>query len=372
MAKANSTSPTQAKDIPRNTNLDLIRTFALLMVLTVHTFLNNGYYSTPVTTPAAIAGTCVRQFAMVCVPLFLLLTGYLQGTKELTLSKKYLCKLTKVLVPYAIITVLTYGVMHLTGGLGDRTFLSMLLGCEDNGYSWYIEMYVGLYLLMPFLNAGWRHLPDKSAKSKVILAFLVVSFAPTLIRPFGISVPDYWTYLYPLAYYLTGAYLREYGLSFTSKRCAIIVAWSSALHFAMAIAFFRDDMFSPNNGYNNLFCFINAVMVFTIMLRIDTNKMKERNRKFWAMVADAVLPAYLVSYITDAFLYTVWCSLIPSVDGRIIFAAPVILVSAIVSLCVGLGISKTSRLARKLFVKTVKIRQIKSHTKNLLRRIQHG
>ena len=326
----------------RNTNLDLIRIFALLMVLTVHTFLNNGYYSTPVTTPAAIAGTCVRQFAMVCVPLFLLLTGYLQGTKELTLSKKYLCKLTKVLVPYAIITVLTYGVMRLTGGLGDRTFLSMLLGFEGNGYSWYIEMYVGLYLLMPFLNAGWRHLPDKSTKSKVILAFLVVSFAPTLIRPLGISVPDYWTFLYPLAYYLTGTYLREYGLPFTSKHCAIIVAASSALHFAMAIAFFRDDMFSPNNGYNNVFCFINAVIVFTLMLRIDTSKMKERSRKLWAMVADAVLPAYLVSYITDAFLYTVWCSLIPSVDARIIFAAPVILVSAIVSLCVGLGISKVA------------------------------
>lgn len=37
-------------------------------------------------------------------------------------------------------------------------------------------------------------------------------------------------------------------------------------------------------------------MVFTLMLRIDTNKMKDRCRKFWAMVADAVLPAYLVLY----------------------------------------------------------------------------
>lgn len=341
----------------RNTNLDLIRIFALLMVLTVHTFLNNGYYSTPITTPAAIAGTYVRQFSMICVPLFLLLTGYLQGTKELTLSKKHISKLTKVLVPYALITVLTYGIMRLTGALGERTFISMLLGFEDNGYSWYIEMYVGLYLLMPFLNAGWRHLPDKSTKGKVILAFLVVSFAPTLIRPLGISVPDYWTYLYPIAYYLAGTYLREYGLSFTSKRCAIIVAASSALHFAIAMVLFRDNMFSPNNGYNNVFCFTDAVMAFTLILRIDTSKIKERSRKFWAMVADAVLPAYLVSYITDAFLYTAWCSLIPSVDGRIIFAAPVILVSAIVSLCVGMGISKTSRLARKLFVKAAKIRQ---------------
>lgn len=71
----------------RNVNIDLIRCVAVWSVLSVHFFLNNGYYSEVIVGRRMLCMTIMRNFFMICVPLFLLLTGYLMNKKEL--SKKY-------------------------------------------------------------------------------------------------------------------------------------------------------------------------------------------------------------------------------------------------------------------------------------------
>ena len=71
----------------RNINLDIIRCVAVLTVICVHFFLHNGYYNIPVLGKKMYIATIMRTAFMVCVPLFLLLTGYLMNKK--TLSKKY-------------------------------------------------------------------------------------------------------------------------------------------------------------------------------------------------------------------------------------------------------------------------------------------
>ena len=62
-------------------------------------------------------------------------------------------------------------------------------------YGWYVEMYLGMLVMIPFLNAGWHGL-SAAAKRTALLGFLLLSGAHTIIP--DRSLFDYWTALYPM------------------------------------------------------------------------------------------------------------------------------------------------------------------------------
>ena len=88
----------------RDPKLDIIRIFALICVVGVHFFLNSGFYDVPIVGKRMYVASVVRAFFITCVPLFLMLTGYLVNKKQL--SKKYYKGIIKVLIIYAICSVI--------------------------------------------------------------------------------------------------------------------------------------------------------------------------------------------------------------------------------------------------------------------------
>ena len=68
----------------RDPKLDIIRIFALICVVGVHFFLNCGFYDVPIVGKRMYVASVVRAFFITCVPLFLMLTGYLVNKKQLT------------------------------------------------------------------------------------------------------------------------------------------------------------------------------------------------------------------------------------------------------------------------------------------------
>ena len=87
----------------RNINLDLIRSFAVFFVLAVHFLLHTNFYFTPVKGIDMLVVIIFRVLFICCVPLFLLLNGYLCNKKEL--SKKYYTSLFRVLGVYLLCSI---------------------------------------------------------------------------------------------------------------------------------------------------------------------------------------------------------------------------------------------------------------------------
>ena len=71
----------------RDYRLDIIRIFSLFCVIAVHFFLNSGFYDEIVVEKRMYIMSIFRSFFIICVPMFIMLTGYLVNGK--TLSKKY-------------------------------------------------------------------------------------------------------------------------------------------------------------------------------------------------------------------------------------------------------------------------------------------
>lgn len=82
----------------RSFGLDLVRAAAGVLVLSVHFFLNNGFYQTPAAGGTMLLACMARMLCMTCVPLFLVLTGYTCIHREW--SKAYYRKLLPVLLTY--------------------------------------------------------------------------------------------------------------------------------------------------------------------------------------------------------------------------------------------------------------------------------
>lgn len=78
-------------------------------------------------------------------------------------------------------------------------------------YAWYIEMWIGLALLAPFLNYLWRAIPTMREKLLLIgVLFLLVSF-PNTVNSRVYLFPGYFEIVcYPLMFYFMGAFIREY------------------------------------------------------------------------------------------------------------------------------------------------------------------
>ena len=76
----------------------------------------------------------------------------------------------------------------------------------DIGYSWYIKMYLGLFLLIPFINLIYNNLKNKKQKQVLILTMLVLTSFQGIFNIKYNLIPDWWISIYPLTYYFIGCY----------------------------------------------------------------------------------------------------------------------------------------------------------------------
>ena len=71
----NMTPPPTGYNNGRDTSIDLLKALAAVLVILVHSFLCNGYYTTQMVGKRMFVQTVLRSFALTCVPLFILLSG---------------------------------------------------------------------------------------------------------------------------------------------------------------------------------------------------------------------------------------------------------------------------------------------------------
>ena len=82
----------------RNINIDLIKCIAVFSVISVHYFANAGLYRNIIIGTNYYIGIIFRTLFMICVPLFIITTGYLMKNK--ILSKKYYLGAIRVIITY--------------------------------------------------------------------------------------------------------------------------------------------------------------------------------------------------------------------------------------------------------------------------------
>lgn len=188
---------------------DIIRMVAIFCVIAGHFYtVNTPYNKTPFEGTSMFAQGWLKSMAScIGVPFFIMLTGFLNTRK--TLSKDYYRGIKRVIIPYLIISIITWAVLSVDHSL--KGLVLGILGFRAVGYAWYVEMYIGLFLLIPFLNMVLRQVFDNGQTKYLLLTALFLTALPPLLNRGDIHlVPGFWIMTFPVTFYIIAATIREY------------------------------------------------------------------------------------------------------------------------------------------------------------------
>ena len=290
--------------------LDLVRACAVFFVVLVHSFLNTGYNATDIEGMSMFLLLIVRNLAYISVLLFIILTGYCK--KDVEVSKQHYKKIWKILVIYLVISIFTlfFRKFYLQDGVSLYNLIIGIFNFTTLSYGWYVEMYIGLFLLIPFLNILYKNLKSKKQKQLLIVTLFLISSIPQTVSTLVISnhsldfLPNWWGSLYPLLLYFVGCYISEYKIRL-SKAINIILIFS-LLFLESFMMYFYCQGSSLNAmihiDYNYFPAILLAILVFLLLydLKINGNKI----RSIIAFVSKASFGLYLFSYIYDQLIYS--------------------------------------------------------------------
>ena len=317
----------------RNLNLDLIRCVALLMVPIMHSLDHTGLYDQQLYGAANQSMIAVKTLFTTCIPLYVMLSGFLNNRKAL--SARYYLGLIRILGVYLICGIACLA-FEQCSGIAHRSpaeMVSALVNFSCCDYAWYIMMYFGLFLMIPFLNMAYHGLTTRKQKLVLVATFLALSVLPSLLNLYFQLYSLWWTRLYPLCYYFTGAYLSEYmPKAKPGKWAAALLAFLAA--YSVFFYFHHDANGAALIGvYQDTFpVYILSVLLFVTLFHLSLGTVPGPVAALLRKVSDLTLPAYLLTWITDSLIYPRLMAAVPAGPARypwLLLTVPLSLISAL-------------------------------------------
>lgn len=302
----------------RETGIDIVRIVAVFFVICVHFYWNNGYYKVDLSGFNLQFLTFMRWIFYGSVPLFLILTGYLLNRKKLSLH--YYKGIIRILFIYVIASfACIYYKNHFDGyKIGLKDSVKSIFNFSGAPYAWYINMYIGLFLMIPFLNILYNALKNKKEKLLLIGTLIVVISLPPLINIKTQILPNWWNNIYPLLYYFIGAYIWEYKIKLNKWICLAGVAASGVISTVITFKQSKGGVFETGiDNYNAITNVIIAVLLFLIIYDIKIKNMAVKVILKW--LSEISLGIYLVSWIFERYIYKKWLGQIFNVQEKFIF-----------------------------------------------------
>ena len=329
--------------------LDIIRAIAIIFVFITHGITYKGLLDQNVLSTEWTAILIIRFIALSCVPLFILLTGYLNNKKEI--SFKYYKAIIPLLLSYFLITFIElFGMNAFTinkvddfsAFSGDSIVavsntvvqftpekiaeinwpvnLTKVFNFTENSYAWYFEMYIGLFLLIPFLNIMWDNLKGKKERIILIATCCFLSLIPKIFESFRFAnlnegelagwldvLPDFWKITHPLAYFFIGKYIKEYQPNI--KMIFRILLFIVAVSIPVVCCWFasKNDNAYAWYMFNGFGTITNAFVATTIFLLFYNIKKKiPAISQVISQISICTFEMYLFSSIFDKIYYSIF------------------------------------------------------------------
>lgn len=285
----------------RQSGLDLIRCLAFLFVVVFHSFLNNGHsYVQQIGTTVWLADS-FRFLSISCIGLYLMLSGYLKC--ENTNIKSCYKSLVSVLVGYLLACAICIPVRHYAFD-EIRTFgewVKKIFDFTAVKYGWYVEMFIGLSLLVPFINMALKYIGNDKKQLYTLAAVLLFMTALPGATKWNIA-PDYWRIAYPVTYYVLGAvvYKLQPKVNVWLGLCSALAAAGLLGAYTILTTDGTYKEFLPQREFQDLWIVFIVVPIFVSLYRVN---IPEKLSGVLAVAASGCYCGYLLSSLFDSWLY---------------------------------------------------------------------
>lgn len=284
----------------RNSNFELLRIFAMLMIVMHHYICHGGFVFDKALTFNKAVSECAYWGGKVGINLFVLITGYfmVKGT----------WKLSKVLVLYGEILFYSWLI----------SIFFVLIGWEPISIQGIIKMvfpfliprhnytttYIMLYMSIPFINKFISSLSKKSIQFLIAWLSVILIFIPSIMELYIGWTNNVYSYLIWMIYiYICGAYIRLYGkkwevkMSLTGSILSIVALW--------ILTVFVGQFTNINPYYFASKTYSIPVVVASLFLFKFFENLNIRHNKYINYVASSTFAVYLI-HDDGLFRNNVW------------------------------------------------------------------
>lgn len=325
--------------------LDLVRFTAIFMVICVHcTDPFNVSQAARLNPDYTFWGTLYGSLLRPCVPLFVIITGFLLLPVRQEPSSFYKKKIYRVLFPFLFWSVCYNLFPWITGLLGyepqsiniffayaDKVPSQTLADAFKNilmipfnftaytTHLWYIYMLIGLYLFMPFFSTWLERATQKSKRIYLYLWIitLFIPYASTFISNnlFGECAWNNFGLLYYFAgfngYLLLGHYLSK-GNSLSLSKCIIIGSILFTVGYIITYIGFKTMVSDPKSSEAQIelfftYCSIN-VLLMTVAIFLVIQKIEIKSsilKRILRHLTKCGFGIYLVHYFFVGIAYII-------------------------------------------------------------------
>lgn len=283
-----------------NFGIDIIKILAMCFVIIGHAILFNGGFSkNPFSESIEVVLSNLIYNIMFCsIGLFILITGYL-GLKNKP-NASYFKKLIVYITEYILCSIIAWlvRVYILKQSISFCDGIRYILKFQMISYSWYINMFIGLFLLSPFLNSLYFGLKSQKQKHSLLMVLFVIVCIPTT---FNIAGFNFWKQIYPIFYYFIGLYIYEYRPKIKKVYLALLILFVAICELAI-INYSSILNITPlvNGGVYGT-----AMSILIFLMFYDIKSMQNKTRPVIRKIASLSLSTFLISFLFDELSFVI-------------------------------------------------------------------
>jgi len=257
----------------RNYGVDMAKFLSMFMVIMLHNLLQGGVLSFKTSSFNNMGYWFLENLSISAVNIFALISGFLMVDKNFNYHR--IIRLWKIVLFWSVVPTVT--IMYITHSWNNIEFLKAFFPVTLNRY-WYFNAYIGVFLLSPFVNAGFKILTQKQIEI-ILSSLLILSCTIGVLGNFFLE--GGYSTVWILIMYITGAYLKKTTRSFLKINSPFL----GFLFILNSLFSLLGEITSINYighiygwiSYSSPFIVIQSISIFLIFQRINTqNKYFQR------------------------------------------------------------------------------------------------
>ncbi len=348
----------QKKDNTRQSNFELMRIISMLMIILWHILLHGNVVNNCQSDAIRMVYLFLMLICIVHVNSFVLLTGYFQSESKFKMSK--LLKNINMMWFYRVIIIIIFIALNLW----HPTHIEILQHSFplDLGLYWFMDTYVILYIISPFLNKLIDSINKRQFKYMIIVLLVILSILPYLtgLKYYsnnGLTLSNF------IMLYFIGAYIKRYPIenSYHFKNmsknlfqliCIFIFLSCGIINFLLNR--FGNSILSYGNIFNEIgnnlnytsLIYSNPLVILQTTAYFCFFKTLNFKSKFINKIAGCTLAIYIIhdNVLIRKYLYT-WFK----ISNRVIYSYKFLLYILAVVLIIYIGCTLIELLRQFIF-----------------------
>lgn len=189
----------------RNAGLDVLRIVAMIMIVILHILGQGDFITNTNNEEFYQISIILKIICIVAVNCYVLITGYFQSNSTF--------KMKKIIIIWIKVIFYSISIYAIIILLGKREFsisecIKSVFPITTNSY-WFVNCYLLLYIISPFLNKLIKALDKKEFQKLIIILLIVFCVCPSILPAnFTLDKTAGYGIIWFIVLYFVGAYIR--------------------------------------------------------------------------------------------------------------------------------------------------------------------